>query len=127
MGDPAGQQVWEALAVLISLRLWGSYWRRERIVLEVRADNITALTMLTTLKAKGPGVNLIARELALDLGCGVFRPGICAHTPGVSYKVADALSRRHMPNFGFEIPACLQHLEETPVPKRDQSYYRTLA
>ena len=125
-GDPAGQQIWEALAVLVSMRIWSSLWRRSRVKLEVRADNVTALTMLTTLRAKGPGVTLISRELALDLGNGTFRPDVCAHAPGVSHVVADALSRQHAPGFKFVMPTCLEDCRETPTPARDRSFYRTL-
>ena len=126
MGDPAGQQAWEALAIVVSLRLWLPYWRRTRVTLEVRADNITALTMLTTFKGSGHSMGILAREVALDIGCGIFRPDICAHSPGVAHKVADALSRRYAPDFDYALPSCLAKAAEIAEPARPRSYFRSL-
>jgi hypothetical protein len=125
-GDPSGQQCWEALGILVAMRLWSSQWKRTRIILEVRADNITALTMLTTQRGRGPALTLISRELALDFGSGVFRPQICSHSPGVAHKVADTLSRRFCPNYTYRLPGSLSGVQEKLVPARDQAYFRTL-
>ena len=125
-GSASGQQVWEALAILVSLRLWARLWRRSRITLEVRSDNVTSLTMLTTLRVHGHGMSILGRELALDLGTGVYRPAICAHSPGVAHKVADALSRRYAPAFEYELPTCLTAALEVSVGPREASYYRSL-
>ena len=126
IGDPAGQQAWEALAIVVSLRLWLPYWRRSRVTLEVRADNITALTMLAAFKGSGHSMGILAREVALDIGCGIFRPDICAHSPGVAHKVADSLSRKHAPGFSYTLPACLENATEVEAPLRPRSYYRSL-
>jgi hypothetical protein len=126
IGDPAGQQAWEALAIVVSLRMWVKYWRRSRVTLEVRSDNITALTMLTSFKGSGHSMSILAREIALDLGCGIFRPDVCSHSPGVAHKVADALSRRFAPEFSYSLPACLQQAAEIAPPSRPRSYYRSL-
>ena len=125
-GSASGQQVWEALAILVCLRLWAKLWRRSRITLEVRADNVTALTMLTTLRVHGHGMSIIGCEVALDLGTGVYRPVVCAHSPGVAHKVADALSRRFAPAFQYALPACLAEAAEVSVGPRLASYYRSL-
>ena len=125
-GNPAGQQCWEALAVLVAMRLWSCHWRRVRIILEVRADNITALTMLTSQRGRGTTLTLINRELALYLGSGVFRPQICSHSPGVAHKVADTLSRRFCPNYTYRLPVSLSGVQENLVPARDSAYFRTL-
>ena len=66
------------------------------------------------------------RELALDLGTGIYRPAICAHSPGVAHKVADALSRRYAPAFEYELPTCLAAALEVSVGPREASYYRSL-
>jgi hypothetical protein len=84
LGSPDGQQTWEALAMLASLRAWASIWQDERTVLEVRGDNVAMLTMASTRRAKGKGTNAIARELVLDLANGLFRPSICRHIPGTN-------------------------------------------
>ena len=42
-GGCEGQQVWEALAGLIALRVWKTHWQGQRANVLVRADN-TALS-----------------------------------------------------------------------------------
>ena len=60
-GTPAGQQVWECLAVLIALDLWSSKWADSRINLQVRSDNVTALTLLVKMRPGSPQIAIIAR------------------------------------------------------------------
>ena len=95
-------------------------------MLEVRSDNVTALTLLTTLRAKGDGLTLIAREVALDIGLSVYRPAVAAHAPGVSHKVADALSRRFAPAFEYVLPKYLDRAREVSAPPRATTYYTSL-
>ncbi len=45
---------------------------------------MSALVMALTLSVKGEGVSLISRELALELGDGMFSPAVVAHIPGVA-------------------------------------------
>ena len=81
-GGSEGQQCWEALTVLAALRFWCHHWRNRRIVLEVRGDSVTALTMLIKMKADGRTA-LIARELALDVAEALYEPaGGGAHPRG---------------------------------------------
>ena len=125
-GDAAGQQVWEALAILVSMRIWASVWKRSRITLEVRSDNVTALTMLASMRVHGRGLTIIARELALDIGNGVHRPDVCAHSPGVAHKVADALSRKFAPGFSYTVPPCLADAAEVAAPSRAPNFWRSM-
>ena len=77
-GDAAGQQLWEALAILVAIDLWSEHWQRERIVLKVKSDNVAALTLLTNMRPPGSTdddgnripnaiMAVVARELALRL------------------------------------------------------------
>ena len=72
-----------------TVRNWKEHWTTERVRLEVRADNITALTMVLTLKGSSPAINQITRELALDFGDASFRSGVITHTPGVASCIAE--------------------------------------
>jgi hypothetical protein len=126
VGDPAGQQTWEAYAILIALRQWSSHWKRCRATLEVRADNVSALTMLTCFRVKGRGLTLIAREIALDVACGTYRPAVCSHAPGVAHKVADVLSRKFCPNFQYVLPPVLSEAKEVLIPMRTKEYFSAL-
>ena len=127
IGDPAGQQTWEALAILIGLRLYKQWWQSSRSVLEVGADNVTALAMVTLMEAKGPGVNLVARELALDLADGCYRPDITQHIPGITNGCSDTLSRRFQPGKTFILPKVLAKIAESEIPLRENKYYRAIA
>jgi len=129
IGDPDGQQAFESLIVLVALRAWKSYWRTTRITLRVSGDNYTVLTLLLSMKAKGLGVSLVGRELALDLGDGAFRPNLVEHLPGVSNVTADVISRQHAPRTRggkWTLPPWLAGVERTAVPKRSSEFYRTL-
>ena len=86
---------------------------------------MTALTLLTKMSATGPGLTLIAREMALDIGLSIYRPAVAAHAPGISHKVADALSRRYAPGFNYSLPQFLETAREVSAPRRPATYYST--
>ena len=125
-GDAAGQQTWEALAMLYGSRIFKEDWRSSRSCLEVRSDNITALTMMAKMKATGRGVNIIARELALDMADGCYKPEVIAHVPGITISTVDTLSRKFQPNKPFSLPHILKDVPEKHPPLRIKSFYCTL-
>lgn len=126
-GGSESQQVAEAMAVLIGMRLWIEYWRDCKPSLAVRSDSVAALTMLARMKASGVGVGIVARELALTLAEASFRPQVCAHLPGLANKVADALSRRYEPGVRFSVPSFLHGVPEAQCPPREKAFFRTCA
>ena len=105
-GDEKQQQVAESLNLLVALRTWKQHWCLERVQLEVRADNMTALNLILRLKGSTPQLNQIAREVALDLGDAAFRPDIVSHTPGIASTMADDLSGRFCPGTVLSFPHC---------------------
>ena len=44
LASPNGQQLWESLAILVAIDIWGSQWAQSRVVLKVRGDNFGART-----------------------------------------------------------------------------------
>ena len=126
-GRHEGQQTWEALAGLISLRLWQRFWFGQRAKLQIRADNIGSLTVLTALKGGSKQLSLIAREYALDLGLALWKPDIATHIPGISNVTCDVLSRKKDPNKKFAVPLCLRKAKEVFPPPRDLSWWKTLS
>jgi hypothetical protein len=96
IGDPKGQQLFEALAILVAIKLWTQHWRQDRIVLKIRGDNVTALMQLVKLRPANPAHAIIARELGLLLVDLSFPPD-AEHTPGVAHVLADKLSRVYAP------------------------------
>ena len=51
-GKAEGQQTWEALCLLIAMRIWSAHWMTRRSILCVKSDNKAALTLVAKLKAK---------------------------------------------------------------------------
>ena len=113
------------LILLVALRHWRGRWEHARAHLQVKSDNLAALTTLASLKAKAlnTNFNLIARELALDLGHVVYTPSFIAHTPGVSNVLPDWLSPVTQPSRSEPLPTALAHVTvEEPTP-RSSSYF----
>ena len=129
VGRPEGQQVLEALAVLVALKLWRKYWQQNGVHLHIRSDSVSTLTLLIKLRAKvsSPGMGLIARELALEFGSCSYKPRQYSHIPGVANNWADVLSRIHQPGKQMSIPAPLRHCRQEECPIRDQSFYLNLS
>jgi hypothetical protein len=124
VGSHRSQQTFEALAIMIALRVWKPSWDKIRAVLEVRADNVAALTAVAKMKASGIGSNMIARELALDFCDGAFRPDLCVHTPGIASSIADSLSRKFQPATTFGLPALLSHVPESQIDWATHGHFR---
>ena len=126
IGSWEGQQTWESLNILIALRTWKTWWSRLQICLQVKADNITALSLLCRLKGSSTALNIIARELALEFGDGSFFPSVVTHVPGIALKTVDSLSRRHQPNFKFTLPHPLVHVPQVHPEARDDQFWQAL-
>ena len=126
VGDNKGQQTWEALTILVALRLWAPRWKGRRVTLSVRSDSVSALTALLRFKNAGEGSSFIARELAIDIAESVYRPSIISHVPGVSNIIADELSRWYEPRRFPKLPLYLRGASLRMLPTRDASFYRTL-
>ena len=71
-GSCTAQAVVEALAILVALRTWHSVWRLQRAVLVIRSDSAAALGALGKLASPAPGVNAVAREIAIDVACSRY-------------------------------------------------------
>jgi hypothetical protein len=126
-GSCHGQQAWEALTILVALRLWFPMWKGGRVQLRVSSDNMTALAMTANLKSSGRAVNIIAREMALDLAQALYSPDVVEHRPGVTNVAADMLSRKYDPSKTFGLPECLRAAKEITLPRRCASWWRTTA
>ena len=76
--------MWECLAVLVALDRWSTRWNDARINLQVRSDNVTALTTLVMMRPGSPNIAIIAREIGLRLVEFSFPPD-AMHTPGIAH------------------------------------------
>ena len=77
-----------------------------------------------TSRTKSRSINIVAKELALELGDSLYRPDIVTHIPGLSNKLADYLSRLMAPD-GPPVarPAALHHAEQTSPTARTPGWY----
>ena len=121
----SGQQLLEALAILIALRLWLTKTDK-RVRVSVRGDNVGALSLVMKMRPSSASLAIIAREIALLTVKDAFPPRV-THTPGVAHVVADMLSRVHDPRKKnaadvFSHPA-LSHAEETICTPRTRDWY----
>ena len=129
LADAMGQQVWEALAILVAVDLWSDTWKQQRIFLKVKSDNVTALTLLTKMRTKkdSPELAIIARELALRLVDLSFPPD-AEHTPGLGHVFADRLSRVFAPTGkGFitsDLHPAMATAQVAQAPARGPSFYK---
>lgn len=128
VGSSKCQQVVEALATLVALRLWKTYWHRQGIQLQMRSDSVSTLSLLAKLRtrAHSHGMGIIARELALEFGDCSYKPRMLLHIPGIANDWADALSRRHQPDHPKPVPPGLRHSRAEVVPVRDEHFYLAL-
>ena len=120
--DSKGQQVFEVLAILVSMRLWANKWADRRIRLTVRSDSVSALTLLLRFKS-GPTTSVIAREIAYDVALSLYQPTVAQHVAGVVNTTCDLLSRWSNDS---QLPACLRQANLCQPPVRSESYYKTL-
>eukprot|EP00439_Symbiodinium_sp_Y106_P062067 s1806_g9.t1 len=128
IGSPDTQQVVDALALFVALKLWETEWKRDDTCLTLQLDSVSALSLIYKLRTAGnrKGSHLLAKELALLMGSCAYKPIVMEHIPGLSNKLADHLSRIAMPGFGAPLPEILKssQLERTVI--RDANYYTTL-
>ena len=113
------QQAFESLALLIVLRMWLPGFAKHRVSVRVRGDNMAALAMLAK------SLQIIARELALDLSQCSYSPDFIEHVPGVANSVADALSRMAEVNSSFQLPTMLSTTRFDAPPDRSATWWRT--
>ena len=121
-GDPAFNTLWEALALLVACRIWLPRCKVQRLGVRVKSDNVGALRMLLNLSSKAANINVVARELALDLAKGNYSLGELEHIPGVTNVMPDALSRLWAPT-ASELPA-LGNAVQDRVPDFGSSFWR---
>ena len=95
-GDPGMNTAWEAMALLVALRLWLPKLPRQ-LTTRIKSDNVGALRMLLNLTSPSGPLSIIAREVALDMAGDNYQISELEHVPGITNVAADALSRLWAP------------------------------
>ena len=125
--DCASQQVFEALALVVAMRLWCNQWRAQRCTVRVRSDSVCALTRVLKLRGSCYGLRVLAREAALDVSAACYRLVVAEHIPVVTKHLADRLSRRTQPGeeSAWSLPLELSVARERSVLPRSTAWYRS--
>ena len=130
-GENEGQQGFEAMALLLAVRVWAPLWHSSRVTLSLRNDNVGALSVFSSLKGKSVPMNAVAREFALDMSQSAYEPSVIQHLPGVTNKVADVLSRRCDPRYSdsWRVPQYLTNhgAVRVSLPPRLSTWWKALA
>ena len=108
------------------LRLW--LWRltEKRVKIRVRGDNLGALSLLCRMQPKSSSLQLIAREIALEVGQCAYAPDLIEHIPGITNTVADTLSRHCELEDKFVLPESLRDADYVAPPVRNESWWQTM-
>eukprot|EP00434_Breviolum_minutum_P038994 symbB.v1.2.034605.t1/scaffold4499.1/size38882/7 len=120
-GDPGMNTAWEALALLVALRLWLPKLPKQ-ISTRIKSDNVGALRMLLKMTSPSGPLSTIAREIALDVAADNYQIAELEHVPGITNVAADALSRLWAPQ-----PEPLPNLGEAVqdlAPNFDSSFWK---
>ena len=120
------QQAAEALAILVALRQWAPLWLDQRVRLQLRTDNVAALTTLIKMQPHSNALGIIARELALDVAASAYQPDEAIHIPGIANKAADILSRRFVPGTPPPLPPYLDARREHVCALRNEGWWLAL-
>jgi hypothetical protein len=128
-GDCRAQAALEGLALLIALREWAPWWESQRLRAHVRSDSAAALGAAEKMASPTYAMNLLARELALDVAWSRYGVELVTygHVAGPLNKWADALSRLNAPTEKATVPEALLALEPTPVVERRPAWWLSFA
>ena len=120
----AGQQAFEALALLVAVRLWLPQFKTQRVKICLRGDNMAALYAVAKMQPKSKALGIVARELALDLADASYSVDFLQHVAGLANVTADALSRKEQPGKTFKLPSLLSNAVEVKPPARAPCWWR---
>ena len=115
------------MAILVSLRLWGKYFKGGKAKLHLRGDSVVGLTLATKLASSSKFLNAIGAEVALELEILDISEAFSAHSPGKLLVLADHLSRMHMPGHSGDLPKELASAKRREAPIRDDFFFRVWA
>ena len=121
IGDCSHNTTWEALALLVAIRMW---LPGTSVSARVRSDSLSGLRSMVKLSSSSKALNFIARELALDAVQRLYTVGVAVHIPGVSNKLPDDLSRMWAPT-PHQFPDELQGVPEHTAPPRDRHFWKS--
>ena len=123
VGDSRWNTRWEALALLISFRLWLPQFSDLHMSIRCKSDSRAALGAILKLSSPSRELATIEREISLDLAQGVYELAVLEYIPGVTNVIPDALSRLRAPQ-PKQLPTCVAGVPTANAPPRDDTFWR---
>jgi hypothetical protein len=124
VGSPDYMTIFEALALLVALRLWSD--EAEGMTLSIRTDNAGCGSVMSKMRSPNPSLNRIATELALDMVEHTFSPLLIDHIAGVTNLGPDVLSRMYSPKSLGKVPSELMNVTRTLTEPRTRMFWKSL-
>ena len=121
--DPRFITVWEALAILIAIRLWLADAPIETRI-EIKSDSLAAVKAIERGSSRAKALNEVIREIALAEALRGASLPIVKHIPGIANSVPDALSRLAAP-VPSQLPETLHGVIRSRPQRRDGSFWPT--
>ena len=121
--DPLFISVWEALAILIALHLWGPQ-APACSRFEIKSDSLAALRAIEKGTSRSKSLNAVIREIALIEARAGSSCLTTKHIPGVANTVPDALSRVTAPR-PAHLPLEVSRAIRCLAPVRDDKFWIT--
>ena len=115
--------VWEALAILIALHLWGPQ-ALACSRFEIKSDSLAALRAIEKGTSRSKPLNAVIREIALIEARAGASCLTTKHIPGVANTVPDALSRVSAPR-PTHLPQEVSRAIRCIAPIRDNKFWIT--
>ena len=123
LGEASGQQCWEALAILVGLRLWAPLIEGKQAILRVKTDSKSAIGVVLKMASSCSVLNGIGAEVVLTLEAHDIQDLVASHIPGILNQTADALSRMAQPGVSAGLPESCKGSRRRVVPVRDDAYF----
>ena len=116
--------VWEALAILVAIRLWRP-WLTTSGSFEIRSDSLGALGATMKCNSSSWRLNAVIAEIMLDEAEFSSRVAVLCHIPGISNEWPDALSRL-VADDPKPFPPELWGIERSSCGPRGPAYWQTM-
>jgi len=122
LGDSRHPTVWEALAILVGMRVWRDPSHTHSSI-SVRSDSSGALlaTQKEHLQTDSRTSSCKRSRWRTQLGSRIQRS---THIPGLSNDLSDSLSRMFAPE-SHKLPETLRELPRTPIPAQTEQWWLT--
>ena len=99
-------------------------WKDDPVIVRIHSDSQAAIGAWEKERSATPNINVVVREMALDLAEGRYRIDVMEHLPGRLNTLADVLSRLYQPGSAASVPGVLLNCRRVSPSIRDDGWWR---